>query len=196
MGDSPWTLEAESSEIARHDTVTLVDGSNFMLCGRSGDIESGVHGLFMLDTRVLSRWMLTIDGVRVEGLSVVVDGPFGADFVGRVNPGDTADAPLAVLQHRYVGRGLREVGRCNRSELAADWHTLLTAICAPMKSSGLANGCDLAQRKVGATSGLSDSACPRKRSLSGAATFKTTSDASASIATDDEHTGCATLSSK
>jgi glycogen debranching enzyme len=108
MGDSPWTLEAESSEIARHDTVTLVDGSNFMLCGRSGDIESGVHGLFMLDTRVLSRWMLTIDGVRVEGLSVVVDGPFGADFVGRVNPGDTADAPLVVLQHRYVGRGLRE----------------------------------------------------------------------------------------
>jgi len=108
MTDSPWTLEAASSDISQHDTVTLVDGSNFMLCGRAGDIENGVHGLFMLDTRVLSEWTLRIDGVRVEGLSVVGDGPFGADFIGRVNPGDTADAPLVVLQHRYVGRGLRD----------------------------------------------------------------------------------------
>ena len=64
--------------------------------------------VFMLDTRVLSRWVLRIDGVRVEGLSVVGDGPFTADFVGRVNPGDTVDAPLVVVQRRYVGRGLRE----------------------------------------------------------------------------------------
>ena len=40
-----------------------------------------------------------------------------------------------VDDRRKFGRVLREVGRCNRSELAADWHTLLTAICAPMKSS-------------------------------------------------------------
>ncbi len=108
MSESPWTLDAESTDIGRHDTVTLVDGSHFMLCGRAGDIEGGVHGVFMLDTRVLSRWVLRIDGVRVEGLSVVGDGPFTADFVGRVNPGDTADAPLVVMQRRYVGRGLRE----------------------------------------------------------------------------------------
>jgi glycogen debranching enzyme len=109
MSDSPWTLNAESPIVGGHDTVTLVDGSNFLLCGRNGDMRPGrVDGLFMLDTRVLSRWVLTVGGQPVEGLSVVPDGPFGAHFVGRVNLGDTIDAPLVVVQHRYVGRGRRD----------------------------------------------------------------------------------------
>lgn len=109
MSDSPWTLEAESSMVGGSDTVTLVDGSTFMLCGRGGDVRPGrVDGLFMLDTRVLSSWVLTVEGQPVEALAVVPDGPFGADFVGRVNCGDHVDAPLVVIQHRYVGRGLRD----------------------------------------------------------------------------------------
>jgi glycogen debranching enzyme len=109
MPESPWTLETESPMVGGHDTVTLVDGSTFLLCGRGGDVRPGrVDGLFMLDTRVLSRWTLTLDGRPVEALAVVPDGPFGADFVGRVNLDHDIDAPIVVLQHRYVGRGMRE----------------------------------------------------------------------------------------
>ena len=61
MAESPWTLDVESSDVAHHDSVTLFDGSNFMLCVRAGDIESGVHGMFMLDTRVLSQWTMLVD---------------------------------------------------------------------------------------------------------------------------------------
>lgn len=109
MSDSPWTLDIESASVGQQDSVTLVDGSNFMLCARSGDVVEGrVHGMFMLDTRVVSRWELTVNGEAVEALAVIPDGPFSADFVGRYDPDDRADAAIVVMQRRYLGRGLRE----------------------------------------------------------------------------------------
>lgn len=109
MNHSPWTLDVESSSVGQQDSVTLVDGSNFMLCARSGDVVSGrVHGVFMLDTRVVSRWELTVNGVAVEALAVLPEGPFRVDFVGRFDPDDRADAAIVVMQRRYLGGGLRE----------------------------------------------------------------------------------------
>jgi hypothetical protein len=106
---SPWTFSGESAPIGGDATVTMVDGTTFMVCARSGDVVASMsHGLFMLDTRVLSHWALRVDGSPVQALSVTPNGPFSATFVGRIDDPELADAPLAVIQRRHVGRGMRE----------------------------------------------------------------------------------------
>lgn len=90
--------------------VTLVEGSTFCLSGRSADIyPGGSQGLFFLDTRLLSRVQLLVDGQPVEPLSVQVEDPFSAVHIGRRKPPvGAADVPVAVTRHRYVGKGMRE----------------------------------------------------------------------------------------
>jgi len=90
--------------------VTLVEGSTFCLAGRSADIyPGGSQGLFFLDTRLLSRLQLLVDGHPVEPLSVQVEDPFSAVHIGRRKPPPGAvDVPVAVIRHRYVGKGMRE----------------------------------------------------------------------------------------
>jgi len=55
------------------DTVGILDGNQFVVGNRQGDIEATPtdnHGLFLADTRFLSRWVLTINGLRPVVLSV------------------------------------------------------------------------------------------------------------------------------
>ena len=67
------------------------------------------RGLFHLDTRLLSRLELQVDGAPLEPLSVAALTPFAATFAARArSDADGLDSPLLVLQRRYVGRGLRE----------------------------------------------------------------------------------------
>ena len=73
---SPRSAEvaASSAVVARDPHVTLVEGSSFCVSDHAGTIEpGGVHGLFVRDTRVLSRWKLYVDGYPVEPLTVVFD---------------------------------------------------------------------------------------------------------------------------
>lgn len=106
---SPWAFSGESAGIGAGDHVTLVDGATFMVSGRTGDVDArGAQGLFVLDTRVVSSWTVRVAGRHVEPLSVTPNGPFSATFVGRVHVGDTIDAPVVVVQRRWVGRGMRE----------------------------------------------------------------------------------------
>jgi len=52
MTTNPWTFNDESSGTGA-GSVTLVDGTTFVLCDRSGDMSGlGPNGLFMLDTRL------------------------------------------------------------------------------------------------------------------------------------------------
>lgn len=90
--------------------VTLVEGSSFCLSGRGGDIRSGgAEGLFVKDTRIVSRWELLIDGQPLEPLSVSVTEPFAATFVSRLHPAPgQADSTLLVVRRRWVGSGMRE----------------------------------------------------------------------------------------
>ena len=90
--------------------VTLVEGQSFCVSGRTGDVASEFpHGLFVFDTRVLSRWELRLNGHRLEPLTVEVRNPFGATFVGRSAPrSGHADADVVVFRHRDIGDGLRE----------------------------------------------------------------------------------------
>ena len=79
--------------------------------GRAGDIHPGtIQGLFVLDTRLLSRLQLTIDGIAPEPLAVSADLPFAATFVARVQRlgAPEHESPLLVVRRRYVGAGMRE----------------------------------------------------------------------------------------
>jgi glycogen debranching enzyme len=67
------------------------------------------HGLFVLDTRVLSRWDLRVNGYGLEPLAVDVTEPFAATYVARAHPAaDRADADIVVFRHRSIGWGMRE----------------------------------------------------------------------------------------
>lgn len=103
-------VAASSGVLARDHHVTLVEGSSFCVSSHGGVIAPGsVQGLFVRDTRVLSRWELFVDAQPVEPLTVVPAEPFSCRFIGRcaARPGQ-ADATVIVEQHRYVGQGMRE----------------------------------------------------------------------------------------
>ncbi len=91
--------------------VTAVEGSCFCLSNGTGDVHPEVpEGLFLLDTRVLSRWILHVNGAPLEPLAVSQTAPYQATFVGRVHPrGHQADSDLSVFRTRHVGEGMREV---------------------------------------------------------------------------------------
>src|SRR5689334_8798201 len=105
---SPLTAGDTAPAQAR---VSLVEGTTFCLSDAAGHFEPGVvSGLFAFDTRVLSRWSLTVDGRAPEALSVREVAPGAADFVLRAQPlAGTADSTLLVVRHRRVtGTGMVE----------------------------------------------------------------------------------------
>ena len=90
--------------------VTLVEGDTFCVSNGSGDIATHQpHGLFVLDTRVLSRWELHVSGGHLEPLATTCDQPFHATFLGRTRPrGRQEESELLVTRRRDVGHGMRE----------------------------------------------------------------------------------------
>ena len=103
-----WDFGGESA--AAGDGVTLIEGSSFCVCAEDGSILSGsAHGVFHMDTRVLSTWQVTLDGAEIEPLAAFVREPHHATFLGRARPRTaTAESTLLVQRERYVGAGLRE----------------------------------------------------------------------------------------
>jgi glycogen debranching enzyme len=97
--------------VHRDRDVTLVEGQTFCISDGSGDIDPGLpHGLFLLDTRVLSRFELRLNGHRLEQVAVATTDPFAATFATRSAPAaGAADADLVVFRRRHIGRGMREV---------------------------------------------------------------------------------------
>jgi len=107
----PWTFAGKVAPIGQAGgIVTLVDESTFAISGREGHVLApGAEGLFVRDTRILSRFELRVNGVRPEALAVVSDDPFSATFVSRCPPRPgRADSTLMVFRRRYVGQGMRE----------------------------------------------------------------------------------------
>jgi glycogen debranching enzyme len=100
----PWVFEGEVARTGRGGApTTLVDASDFCMSASNGDICRGTpHGLFLLDSRFLSRFEVRVDNVLVEGLGASIDDPSSATFFGRV------DASLVVLRKRSLRRGLTE----------------------------------------------------------------------------------------
>jgi glycogen debranching enzyme len=108
---TPWTYSGPVAALSDTDSVvTLVEGQTFCLSGPGGDIVPDLpHGLFVLDTRVLSRWELRVNGHGLEPLTAAPTSPFEATFVSRGHPAPgRADADLVVFRLRSIGSGLRE----------------------------------------------------------------------------------------
>jgi glycogen debranching enzyme len=107
----PWTYSGEVARLGAPDgSVTLVEGASFCLSGGNGDVRTGgADGLFLHDTRFLSRLELRVDGAPLEALGVALEEPFSARFFGRAAPlAGAADSSLAVFRTRHVGGGLLE----------------------------------------------------------------------------------------
>jgi glycogen debranching enzyme len=107
----PWTLADEPPRLGPPGaTVTLVEGAAFCISDLAGDVLPGTpHGLYLRDTRFLSRLEVRVNGGRLDVLGTSTEEPFSATFVARARPRDRrADASLLVFRSRYVGRGMRE----------------------------------------------------------------------------------------
>lgn len=110
MSNINLILAADPSEAPDPSAVTSLEGTTFCISSRSGDIEPGlIHGLFVRDTRFVSFWQLSIDGITPEPLSSIVTEPFATTFVARTRLSRTTSAAqLLIVRNRFVGDGMRE----------------------------------------------------------------------------------------
>ena len=54
----------------KDDDLIILDGCTFFYSSATGDLETGnSQGLFYMDVRHLSRWLLRVDGEELEPLS-------------------------------------------------------------------------------------------------------------------------------
>jgi glycogen debranching enzyme len=94
------------------DLVKILDGDTFVVSDRRGDIEASLTdptGLFSSDTRFLSKWVLTVDGQRLNPLSVDDLQYFETRFFLVPGTGTVyVDAKLSVIRRRAVGGGFHE----------------------------------------------------------------------------------------
>jgi len=95
-----------------NDTISILDGSTFVVSDARGDIDAGPdqpHGLFHRDTRFLSRWRVTVDGRTPDSLSVENEQYHSAQFFLVPPTGTIYRNPyLSVIRKRLVGDGFHE----------------------------------------------------------------------------------------
>jgi glycogen debranching enzyme len=94
------------------DLVKILDGNTFVVSDSRGDIEASLTdptGLFSFDNRFLSTWILTVDGERLNPLSVDDLQYFETRFFLVPGTGTVyVDAKLSVIRRRAVGDGFHE----------------------------------------------------------------------------------------
>jgi len=92
--------------------VKILDGNTFVVSDERGDIEASLTdptGLFSFDTRFLSRWILTVNGERLNPLSVDDLQYFETRFFLVPGTGTVyIDAKLSVIRQRAVSTGFHE----------------------------------------------------------------------------------------
>jgi glycogen debranching enzyme len=94
------------------EMISILDGSTFAVSDRTGDMDAGPeqpHGFFYKDTRHLSRWLLTINGVTPAVLSTdAVEYYFAQFFLALPTGSVYRDASLSVVRRRLIGEGFVE----------------------------------------------------------------------------------------
>jgi len=92
--------------------VQILDGNTFVVSDDRGDIEASLTdptGLFSFDTRFLSKWVLTIDGQKLNPLSMDDLNYFETRFFLVPGTGTVyVDSKLSVIRQRAVGNGFHE----------------------------------------------------------------------------------------
>ena len=114
--------------------VKILDGNTFVVSDARGDIEASPTdptGLFSYDTRFLSEWVLTINGDRMNPLSVDDLQYFESRFFLVPGTGTVyIDAKLSVIRRRAVGNGFHEeLTILNHAEEPVDLTVRLDAAC-------------------------------------------------------------------
>jgi glycogen debranching enzyme len=94
------------------DLIKILDGNTFVVSDTHGDIEASIDdptGLFSWDTRFLSNWILTINGQRLNTLSIDNLNYFATRFFLVPGTGTVyVDAKLSVIRRRAVSDGFTE----------------------------------------------------------------------------------------
>ena len=94
------------------DTISILDGSTFLVSDLRGDVEASPdqpHGFFYRDTRFLSRWTLRANGAPLEALSTDDLSYFAAQFFLVPPTGDVNTNPtVSIIRKRAIGDGFHE----------------------------------------------------------------------------------------
>jgi glycogen debranching enzyme len=94
------------------NSISILDGSTFLVSGANGDIDAGPdqpHGLFYQDMRHLSKWKLTIKGIPLDVLSTdAIEYYYAQHFC--VPPTGTIykNPTTSIVRRRFVGDGFVE----------------------------------------------------------------------------------------
>jgi glycogen debranching enzyme len=106
-------LEAEMRKLPPElgqDAVAVLEGRTFMYSDPLGDVPEGsIGGLVNIDTRLLNRWVLTVNGARLLNLrSGAVEHYHASFFLTNPElPGMNANA-IGIRRRRVIGDGFRE----------------------------------------------------------------------------------------
>ncbi|MDG4805823.1 glycogen debranching N-terminal domain-containing protein [Micromonospora sp. WMMD1120] len=118
--------------MGQSNTIRILDGSTFVVCEDTGDIEATPTeptGLFSLDTRFLSTWVLSVNGERLNSLSFDDLQYYESRFF--LVPGMAThyvDAKLSIIRERAVGGSFREqVTILNHDEKPVDLEVRMDA---------------------------------------------------------------------
>jgi glycogen debranching enzyme len=106
-----WTFDGAPAMIGGpNGLVTLLEGTTFCICEMSGDVRpASAQGLFVRDTRLISRLELTINGYLPEPLTTQPHEPFACTFISRMPPlAGLADSTLLITRRRELDDGMRE----------------------------------------------------------------------------------------
>ena len=105
----PWTFEG-APDPHGGGQITLMEGTTFCISDARGDVGAHrVEGLFVRDTRIVSRWCLQVVGRELDTLRVHQDTPHDATFLLLApDSRDDAGDALLVTRERFVGDGMLE----------------------------------------------------------------------------------------
>jgi glycogen debranching enzyme len=107
-----WTFDGVPAMMTGvpNGLVTLIEGTTFCICETSGDLRPGAaQGLFVRDTRLISRLELSINGHLPEALAPQCHEPFACTFLSRMPPSaGLADSTLLVTRRRVLSDGMAE----------------------------------------------------------------------------------------
>ena len=128
------SLANREEEAVNDGSVKILDGNTFVVSDTRGDIEASLTdptGLFSYDTRFLSKWVLTINGERMNPLSVDDLEYFESRFFLVPGTGTVyVDAKLSVIRRRAVGNGFHEeLTILNHADEPVDLRVRLDAGC-------------------------------------------------------------------
>jgi glycogen debranching enzyme len=94
------------------DLVRILDGNTFVVSDSNGDIDASATdptGLFSFDTRFLSKWVLTVNGDRLNALSTDDLNYFETRFFLVPGTGTVyVDSKLSVIRRRVATDGFHE----------------------------------------------------------------------------------------